>query len=71
MTFSRMKRPSLYHHHYYYYYYGLLEDEAALLVLLALLEGLDVLPAQPRVARVAVDVRHDVKPGEEQPALGE
>eukprot|EP00327_Prymnesium_parvum_P033122 CAMPEP_0195604288 /NCGR_PEP_ID=MMETSP0815-20121206/6565_1 /TAXON_ID=97485 /ORGANISM="Prymnesium parvum, Strain Texoma1" /LENGTH=181 /DNA_ID=CAMNT_0040743939 /DNA_START=315 /DNA_END=861 /DNA_ORIENTATION=- len=47
----------------------LLQDVLPFLVLLRLLERLHVLPAQPGVAGVTVDVTHDVQPCEEQPVL--
>ena len=39
----------------------------ARLVLLLLLVGLDVLPPEPRVAAVAINVRHHVQPGQKEP----
>lgn len=51
------------------YHVRQLDDELALLVLLAGLVGVLVLPAQRRLAALAVDVRHGVQPGEQDPLL--
>jgi len=48
---------------------GLLEDELALLVLLALLEGLLVLPPDVGLAVAAEHVRHRVQPRDQNPVL--
>lgn len=48
---------------------GLLEDELALLVLLALLEGLLVLPPDVGLAIAAEHVRHRVQPRDQNPVL--
>ena len=48
---------------------GLLEDELALLVLLALLEGLLVLPPDVGLAVAAEHVGHRVQPRDQNPVL--